>query len=185
MAHHATREKLAGVVSVDVLLDEGDTLDASLAPLDLAIMHTPGHAPGHLCFFSRTHGYAIVGDMIASEGTILIDPNDDGDMDVYLAQLQRLADSRIRRLLPAHGDPVDDASQRLSFYITHRLAREAKVLAATNTEARSLQEIATLAYADSPHAPRVLAQNSTLAHLERLAKLKTVSRDGDMWRRVT
>ncbi|MCH7494106.1 cation:dicarboxylase symporter family transporter [bacterium] len=37
-------------------------------------LHTPGHAPGHLCLFEPSLKVLVVGDMVASVGTILIDP---------------------------------------------------------------------------------------------------------------
>src|ERR1700761_7387308 len=44
-AHAETAKRLRGRVTVDRLLDEGDEL-----PGGLRAVHTPGHAPGHLCF---------------------------------------------------------------------------------------------------------------------------------------
>lgn len=186
LAHPITRDRLGPSVPVDGVLDEGARLDPALDALDLAVLHTPGHAPGHLCVFSRAHGWAIVGDMVASEGTILIDPEDGGDMDAYLAQLARLGAVQPARLLPAHGAPIDDAVARLEFYVAHRLAREARVLAAVGEAPTSLDDVVSGAYADSPQAPRVLATRSALAHLRRLARLGVVvGEEGDRWRRVT
>jgi ribonuclease/clavin/mitogillin len=185
LAHPLTRDRLAGSVRVDGVLDEGDALDPALAALDVAVLHTPGHAPGHLCLFSRAHGWALVGDMVASIGTILIDPSDGGDMDAYLAQLRRLAALQPTRLLPAHGDPVDDAVGRLEFYVAHRLAREARVLGAVRALPTSFDDVVEAAYADTPGAHPELARRSARAHLERLARLGDVAREGDRWRRVT
>jgi endoribonuclease LACTB2 len=185
LAHPITRAKLDGVVTIDRTLDEGDALDPALAALDVAVLHTPGHAPGHLCLHARAHGWMIVGDMVASIGTILIDTSDDGDMDAYLTQLRRLASLGPTRLLPAHGDPIDDAVGRLEFYIAHRLAREARVRDAVGATRTSLDAIVTAAYADSPGAHPALARRSALAHLARLDVLGQVTRDDDGWRRVT
>ncbi len=186
LAHPITRDRLGASVAVDGVLDEGARLDPALDALDVAVLHTPGHAPGHLCLFSRAHGWAIVGDMVASEGTILIDPEDGGDMDAYLAQLARLASLQPTRLLPAHGAPIDDAVARLEFYVAHRLAREARVLAAVGDAPTSLDDVVAGAYADSPQAPYVLAARSASAHLRRLARLgAVVCEAGGRWRRVT
>jgi len=93
------------------------------------VLHTPGHASGHVCLHDADNGTLIVGDMVASIGTILIPP-DDGDMGEYLRQLERLALLDARRALPAHGDPIDDPSVLFRAYVAHRLAREAKVVQA-------------------------------------------------------
>jgi len=174
-AHARTRDNLRGAVTIDRPLAEGDRL-AGLEALDVELLHTPGHAPGHLCLRSCAHGWMIVGDMVASVGTILIDPSDDGDMDEYLAQLARLAELRPTRLLPAHGDPIDDAVARLEFYVRHRLAREAKVLAAVKASPTTLDAVVTEAYEDTPQAAFPLAERSARAHLARLEKHGQVER---------
>ncbi len=184
-AHPITRDRLSGTVSVDATLDEGDPLDEALRDLDIAVLHTPGHAPGHICLLSRAHGWAVVGDMVASVGTILIDASDGGDMHTYITQLQRLAALRPSRLLPAHGDPIDDAVGRLEFYVMHRLAREARVRDAVGEAPTSLEDIVSSAYADTPGAHPELARRSARAHLARLVGIGDVVEHGDRWRRVT
>lgn len=179
LAHRETAARLHDVV-VHRTLDEGDRLDVD----DVVVLHTPGHAPGHLCLWSPEHRWMIVGDMIASVGTILIDVDDDGDMDVYLAQLARLRALEPQRLLPAHGAPVDDAVARLSFYIAHRTAREERVYEALGEAVSSLDTIAERAYADTPGAHPLLAARSALAHLARLVAHGRATREGDGWRRA-
>lgn len=175
LAHARTRDKLQGAVTIDRTLDEGEHL-AGLGALDVGLLHTPGHAPGHLCLYAPAHGWMIVGDMVASVGTILIDVSDDGDMDEYIAQLARLAQMRPTKLLPAHGDPIDDAVARLEFYVRHRLAREAKVLAALKSSPTTLEAIVAEAYDDTPQAAFPLAERSARAHLARLVKHGQVER---------
>jgi glyoxylase-like metal-dependent hydrolase (beta-lactamase superfamily II) len=181
-AHPRTRDKLAGVVTVDRTLDEGDTLfDGAVR-----VLHTPGHAPGHLCLWHPADRWLVAGDMVASVGTIVIDPDDEGDMQAYLRELARLAALSPRRILPAHGEPIDDAVARLEFYIAHRRAREAKVLAALPEDgtAVDLAEIVPVAYADTPALLWPLATKSARAHLAMLEREGRVqSRDG-AWRRV-
>lgn len=144
-------------------------------------LHTPGHAPGHLCLFDARSRAAIVGDMIASVGTILIAPGD-GDMQVYLEQLARLAKLDAFVALPAHGDPVDQPTAVFERYIAHRLMREAKILDALRAagEATS-EEIVALAYADVSPAIWPIAKLSVDAHLEKVVREGRVvagSRDG-------
>ncbi|MFO0602646.1 MAG: MBL fold metallo-hydrolase [Polyangiales bacterium] len=178
VAHPETRRLLDGIAEVTLTLDEGDSLDG-----DVRVLHTPGHAPGHLCLWSPGEGWMIVGDMVASVGTILIDPDQEGDMNEYLAQLERLRALGPSRLLPAHGDPIDDAVARLGFYVAHRLAREARVRDAVGAGETSLEAIAAAAYADSPGAPRALAEKVARAHLARLESLGEVARGPGGWRR--
>ena len=88
-----------------------------------------GTRRGTCACWTRTSGAVVVGDMVASVGTILIAPGD-GDMRVYLEQLERLAALDARLALPAHGEPIDEPTALFRRYIAHRLMREAKVVAA-------------------------------------------------------
>lgn len=134
------------------------------------ILHTPGHAPGHICLHEPQNNLLIVGDMVASVGTILIAPGD-GDMAEYLRQLQRLAALDARLALPAHGDPIHQPSELFHRYIRHRLARERRVLDAVQQGAKygeSIQNILAYAYEDTPVVLHGLALLSLQAHLEKL-----------------
>ncbi len=134
------------------------------------VLHTPGHAPGHVCLWNEVDGALVVGDMVASVGTILIDPTD-GDMRVYLEQLERLAALGARVALPAHGDPIDAPTALFRRYVVHRKMREAKVLAAiVNCGAASgtAEEILPAAYDDVPQAIWPVALLSLRAHLKKL-----------------
>src|SRR6185437_2051246 len=106
---------------VDRLLHDGETLVLDGAVPDRwQVLHTPGHAPGHVCLWNADEGTVVVGDMVASVGTILIDPIE-GDMAAYLTQLERLARLEARLALPAHGEPIDRPSETFRRYIAHRL----------------------------------------------------------------
>ena len=43
-------------------LKDGDTLSFGESKLD--VIFTPGHAPGHICFYSEQHNFIISGDVI-------------------------------------------------------------------------------------------------------------------------
>ncbi len=84
---------------------------------EICALYSPGHAPGHLIFVERASGIAHAGDLVAGVGTILIDPEDDGDLDTYLESLRHVRDrcrpqrdlSRSPDLLPS---PLREASSR-------------------------------------------------------------------------
>jgi glyoxylase-like metal-dependent hydrolase (beta-lactamase superfamily II) len=135
------------------------------------VLHTPGHAPGHVCLWNEAKRTVLVGDMVASIGTILIAPGD-GDMRQYLQQLERLARLDARVALAAHGDPIDEPGVVFRRYIAHRLMREAKVLAAVakgGPAGRTAEELLVDAYDDVPPSVWPIALLSIQAHLEKLA----------------
>jgi glyoxylase-like metal-dependent hydrolase (beta-lactamase superfamily II) len=174
VAAHA--ETAARRKEVTRIINEGDVIADSFVAL-----HTPGHAPGHLCFHDRRSGALVCGDMVASVGTIIVEPDDGGDMAVYLEQLRRLRALDASVLLPAHGPPIEDANGRLDFYVKHRLEREARVAAALSREPRTVAELVPPSYPDVlPHV-WPLAARSLLAHLYKLEKEGGAGRVGERW----
>jgi glyoxylase-like metal-dependent hydrolase (beta-lactamase superfamily II) len=182
-AHAATIERLAPETRARVArrLDEGDEIVLE-GPRDEAwrVLFTPGHAPGHVCLFEPRSRTLVVGDMVASVGTILIAPGD-GDMARYLAELERLAALDASVALPAHGEPIDEPSALFRRYVAHRLMREAKVLAAIASAGPEGADLATLvagAYDDTPVHLWPIAKLSLEAHLEKLVGEGRVARAG-------
>jgi glyoxylase-like metal-dependent hydrolase (beta-lactamase superfamily II) len=133
------------------------------------VLHTPGHAAGHLCFFNREGRAMLAGDMLSAVSTIVIDPPE-GDMDAYLASLERLAALAPDVLFPAHGPPLTNAVARLRHLVAHRLEREERILAAWKAGLRTAAEIRPEAYDEVPKAVWPLAERQIRAHLERLER---------------
>jgi len=171
LAHDFTFSRVPHEASRAERLGEGDTLVlAGPEPMELRVLHTPGHAAGHLCLHHETSGALVVGDMVASEGTILIAPGE-GDMTVYLAELARLGKLPATVALPAHGAPIADPKGLFRRYVAHRLLREAKVLAAVREVGTGdLDALVPVAYADTPPAIFPIAKLSLEAHLEKLVR---------------
>lgn len=179
-AHPLTAERLPW--PVDHLLDDGDELELGEG-VALRAVHTPGHAPGHLVLLEPASGIAHAGDMVAGEGTILVDPDDDGDMALYLASLRRLGELGARALVPAHGPVLRDPRAVVEHYVRHRLAREAKVLAAIDAGAEDERELLARAYDDTPRQLWPLAARSLEAHLRKLEGDGAIEREGGRVRR--
>lgn len=176
-AHALTAERIRA--PVDRLLVDGEVLTlAGEPPMRLRVLHTPGHAPGHIVLVDEQSRGAVVGDMVAGVGSILIDPSE-GDMGEYLAQLERLRELPVRALHPAHGPALPDGPLALQGYVLHRLAREAKVLAAVEAGGGTLQDITARAYEDTPPVLHGLAERSALAHLLKLEREGRVTRSGE------
>jgi glyoxylase-like metal-dependent hydrolase (beta-lactamase superfamily II)/8-oxo-dGTP pyrophosphatase MutT (NUDIX family) len=170
LAHPATAERLAGRIAVDGTLTDGQRIVlAGDPPFPVRVVHTPGHARGHLCFFDETHGSTLAGDLVAGLGTIVVDPPE-GDMDDYLASLDKLAALPPRTLFPSHGPAIHNAVAKLREYVKHRLWREERVVAAWNRGLRTPKEMLPTVYDDVPKEAHPLAERQILAHLDRLRK---------------
>jgi glyoxylase-like metal-dependent hydrolase (beta-lactamase superfamily II)/8-oxo-dGTP pyrophosphatase MutT (NUDIX family) len=166
--HARTADRLD--VPADRLLEEGEVLElAGSPPQRWRVLHTPGHARGHLCLVDERSRAAVVGDMVASVSSIVIDPPE-GNMRDYLAQLARLRDLPITTLYPAHGGPVPDGPGKLQEYLTHRAAREARIVEALPPTGATLAQVVESAYADTPPFLHPVAERSALATLEKLVE---------------
>lgn len=181
--HERTADRLP--FPADRILAEGETLTlAGVPPMRLRVLHTPGHARGHLCLYDEASKAAIVGDMVAGVGTIVIDPPE-GDMTDYLAQLQRLRDLPVTTLYPAHGPAIPDGPAKLGEYLRHREHREKLVYDAVAGGASLMKDIVAKAYADTAPALHPLAERSAQAILIKLVRDGKVHRTDEHYRRAT
>ena len=169
LAHAATAARLAERgIEVDGELRDGEEWPlGGSPPFLLRVLHTPGHARGHLSFLAPLEGALLCGDLVSGLGTVVIDPPE-GDMEEYMLSLARARSSGARVLLPAHGPAIFDAPARLDELVDHRLEREERVLAAWRAGRREPAAMVDEVYADTPNAARPLAERQIVAHLERL-----------------
>ena len=80
------------------LLDDGDTID--LGGRTIQVLHTPGHSPGHLCFWEDEKGYLYSGDLVY-EGTLFANyPSTDPQS--YLTSLEKIALLPVKQIFPGH-----------------------------------------------------------------------------------
>lgn len=156
----------------DRRLSGGEVL--ALPGMALRVVATPGHMAEHLAF-----GWGevlFVGDLVMAWAPSLIAPPD-GDMGDYLASLAHVAAGPWRRLLPAHGAPVEAPRIRIAELVAHRHAREAQVLAALAAGPATPDGIAARVYPDIAPALRAAARRSAFAHLVDLAGRGIVEAD--------
>lgn len=168
-AHRLTAEKLdISGVAVDRILHDGEevTLRGD-PPFGIRVLHTPGHASGHLCFYEKAIGSLIAGDLVAGFGTIVVDPPD-GNMEDYLSSLERMRLLAPATLFPAHGPTIKEAVGKLDEYLEHRLWREERVLEAWQAGLTNPPEMLSKVYEDLPAIAEPLAVRQIEAHLERL-----------------
>lgn len=156
----------------DVRLGDGDTLDGGDHAL-LAI-HTPGHAPDHLCFSVDTgHGATALlsGDHVMAWNTSVVAPPE-GRMRDYLASLERLMGRPETVFLPGHGGRLDDPQRTVRAYLLHRRWREQAILGAIKAgPAAAPATIRTIVPVVYPEIDARLVAAATLsvqAHVEHL-----------------
>ncbi len=154
-------------------IDDGDIVEAE--GITLRAIHTPGHAPDHLCFMVEEEGALISGDNILGVGTTVI-PAQSGDLAQYMSSLRRLRDEKPTRIYPAHGPCIEDGVAKIQEYIDHRLLRNDQILAAMKGGAQEVPAIVAIVYAAYPKALHAAAGQSVTSHLLNLEREGRVER---------
>ena len=153
-------------------LSHGDVLNLGIAPdgssgWALTTYHVPGHARGHLAFQDTRYGALLVGDLVSSLSSILIDPKD-GHLSTYLNSLQFLHTVAKNILYPGHGPPVQDGARLIETTIEHRADRERQLLESLNDIPQTAQTLVKEIYGGVPEDFKRLAQRSLLSGLIKL-----------------
>ncbi|NOT59575.1 MAG: MBL fold metallo-hydrolase [Acidobacteria bacterium] len=173
-AHRLTASEINGEVRVDRLIEDDELIvlrnKSNSLEWRLRALWTPGHARGHLSLHEERTGTLITGDCVVGLGTVVIAPPE-GNMTDYFASLRRyLALDKLTALLPGHGPVIADARTKIEEYITHRLAREAKILVALGDAPLTIPAIVQAVYTDVAPAMHQLAELSVRAHLDKLTQ---------------
>jgi glyoxylase-like metal-dependent hydrolase (beta-lactamase superfamily II) len=159
----------------DVKLVDGTRLEGD--GFALTAVHTPGHAPDHLCFVLEEEQALFSGDNVLGVGTTVI-PLQSGDLGEYMASLDRMLALAPRRIYPAHGPAIEDGSGKIRDYIAHRKSREAQILAELRPEPRSVPDVVRAVYASYPVSLHAAAAQSTSQHLAKLEREGRAIRSG-------
>ena len=178
-AHQLTDAALPDIQVDQILADEEVLVLEGEPRISLRVMHTPGHARGHLCLYDERTGTLLSGDNIVGLGSVLIDPPE-GNMRDYLHSLDRVrALPNLSVIFGGHGPAVANPYHKIDEYISHRLDREQKILEAVRQHAATPKEIVAQVYTDVSPKAHAMAERAVLAHLEKLVADGLVSQLGD------
>ena len=147
-------------------LSDGDIV--RVGNLNVTSLYTPGHSADHLSFWLAGDRAVFTGDLVLGRGSSMV-TYPEGDVADYLRSLERLAAMEPRILFPGHWDPVTDAMAKLEEYRTHRLEREAQVLAEVARRKGTAAELTRRVYGPDLGEELLAAAEMTLrAHLKKL-----------------
>ena len=107
----------------------------------LQVVHTPGHAPDHICLWRASTRELFCGDLVVLGSTVVIPASSGGNLSDYLRSLTRVSELAPSRLLPAHGPPIDNPRAVIAGYLEHRQQRELQVLAALGQGRQTVDSI--------------------------------------------
>ena len=80
------------------ILHDNDVID--IGGRVIQVLHTPGHSPGHMCFWEKERGYLFTGDLVYKDTLIAYFPSTDPQL--YLKSLKRVAALPVKKVFPAH-----------------------------------------------------------------------------------
>jgi len=158
----------------DILIEDGDKPD--VPGWDLSAIWTPGHSPGHLCFWEGRNRLMLSGDHVLPRITPNISFHPQAGLDPlgdYLGALDKLNGYEESEVLPAHEHRFVGLRGRLDELRAHHDRRFEEVLAAIDAGAMSAWDIAVGMNWSRPWAKidgfmRRAAVGEAMAHLRAL-----------------
>jgi glyoxylase-like metal-dependent hydrolase (beta-lactamase superfamily II) len=183
--------KVVVVAPPDVLLSDGDRPE--VPGWQLLAVHTPGHTPGHLCFYEERTGLLLSGDHVLPRITanVSVNPQSGGDpLGDYLASLERLRKYADSPVLPAHEWRFEGLGERIDTIAAHHEERLEETRTLVAGGAATIWEVATRLGWSRPWKEihgfmRRAAVGETHAHLvllERRGRLERVGEHPLRWR---
>jgi glyoxylase-like metal-dependent hydrolase (beta-lactamase superfamily II) len=173
-----------GQAAPDVLIDDGSL---PVRGLGLRAIWTPGHSPGHLCFYETERRLLLTGDHVLPRISPHIGLNDDDDdpdpLGRYLASLGVVQSYQPDEVLPAHEHRLTGLGDRVAELLAHHRARLAEIEHAVACQpGASTWRVAELltwsrGWEQTTGMTRRAAVSETLAHLAHLQRLDRVVND--------
>lgn len=123
MASMAIRQ-FVSTAEPDVLLDDGDMVD--LPGIDLRAIWTPGHSPGHICFYSEKRRILLAGDHVLPRITPIVTVHTQqalNPLSDYMASLARIRDLDVDEVMPAHEYRFKPLAARIDELLAHHEGR--------------------------------------------------------------
>jgi glyoxylase-like metal-dependent hydrolase (beta-lactamase superfamily II) len=149
----------------DIPLVDGQRLEGD--GWALTALHTPGHAPDHLCFALDGTKILFSGDHVMGWSTSVVGPPD-GNMGDFISSLQRLTTRSDELYFPGHGGQVEAPQRLVKAYLLHRRMREQAIVECIRDGNNTVRAIVPIIYKGLD--PKLLnaASLSVLAHVEHL-----------------
>jgi glyoxylase-like metal-dependent hydrolase (beta-lactamase superfamily II) len=111
-------------------VENGDVIEP-IEDMALRVIHTLGHADGHICLYDQDRKTLFSGDQILGEGTPWVGKSpfgDGGDMADYIDSLKKLRELKLDMILPGHGPVITEPYKRIDETIQSKLKREEAII---------------------------------------------------------
>jgi len=158
---------LHSVVEASTRLRGGERL--AIGGREWEIVHTPGHSLGHVCLFSEPDRVLLSGDHLLPGVTppVTFERGFDADpLKSYLDSLRRIAELDPRLVLPGHGHPFHEGTNRIEAIVRNKLRRMEAIRRMIREQPCTVSEITDRLVAKAIHSHhRAFALSETLAHI--------------------
>ncbi len=156
---------------VDRHLEPGDRF--TLGGRTLEVIEAPGHTAGQMCFYLPAEEILLAGDHVLPDITPNLSPDifrlDYRPLRSFLESLGAIRDLAVRRVYPAHGDPIADLGGRVDEIREHHAERTGLVLQALQGREKTAFEVSGDIFGtDLPEFDQFLALNETYVHIVEL-----------------
>lgn len=167
-------------------LEDGQTLQ--VGDREVVVVWTPGHTPGHCCFYFPVDKVMIVGDHLLPKitphvGVFYTGPQN--PLQDFINSHKKIQDFDVELVLPAHGGNFKDHRYRAKQIIQHHTYRLKEILDQAHGRPITAFDIASNVFAledgDLPIFHLMAATFETLAHLHLLmydGKVQRIEEDG-------
>lgn len=186
-------------IKPDIKLKDGQKI--SMPPFEFKALLTPGHSPGHVCFYEPKRKLLFTGDHILPDITpnIGLHPQSAKDpLGDYIKSLETLKKLEVNFIFPGHGSVFNSLDQRIDALLLHHEQRKADIVKLIQDDRKTAYQIAieiiwipddeAVRFQTLSALDRRLAILETLAHLQLLAiegKVKKTEEDGTSYYKAT
>lgn len=152
----------------DKYIADGEQLD--FGDIQLEVIWTPGHTPGHIVLYWRDPKILISGDHLLPDITphVGIHTGIEGNpLAKYLDSLKQLEVLDIVQIVPAHGPSFADHHKRIAETFHHHEERQHAIINGLSAGPATAYELALALFDQSlPDLHKEIAAYEVLAHLE-------------------
>lgn len=156
----------------DIALEDGSSYQGE--GFALSALHTPGHAPDHLCFALDGTSLLFSGDHVMSWNTSVVAPPE-GNMAAYMRSLDKLLGRSDEAFLPGHGGRLYQPQRVVKAFIVHRQMRERAILDCIKGGHATISEIVPIVYRGLDSRLLKAASLSVAAHVEHLIEQRLLT----------
>jgi glyoxylase-like metal-dependent hydrolase (beta-lactamase superfamily II) len=176
-------------IKPDVILNAESTIE--MDPFEFQVILTPGHSPGHVCFYEPHKRYLFTGDHVLADITPHVGfhpQSGENPLGDYLNSLMALHQLDVSFVFPGHGGVFSGLQAKIDGLLAHHQEREREILKSISkgqkTAYQIAQEIQWMPTGEPTDFKKLPAIDKRLAILETLAHLQYTIFEGKVSKNV-